>query len=94
MATEELNSETTSFSIYPNPTNGEYITFNLGNAAGNEMVSIAILDGSGKCVEQITLNSSVGNNYRHNFQNRLATGFYIIVMNADGKRIEKKLIVN
>lgn len=94
MSTGEITPQTAAISIYPNPTNGEFITFNLSNVSANKMVGIAILDGSGKCVEQITLNSSVGSNYRHNFQNRLATGFYVVVITSDGQRTEKKLIVN
>lgn len=95
MSNTNVAGESIEFNVYPNPTDGEFINLAWGSAlASNQNLTLAVMDGAGKCVEFITHNTGAANNYNHVFQNRLATGFYLIIVTQGDKRIEKKLIVN
>ena len=95
MSNTNVAGESIEFNVYPNPTNGEFINLAWGSSlASNQNLTLAVMDGAGKCVEFITLNTGVASNYNHVFPHRLATGFYVIIVSQGDKRIEKKLIVN
>ena len=95
MSNTNVLAQSIEFNVYPNPTHGENINLAWGSAmASNQNLTLAVMDGAGKCVEFVTLNTGVASNYNHVFANRLATGFYVIIVTQGDKRIEKKLIVN
>ena len=83
------------FNVYPNPGNGEVITiFNDGYMSAHDAIQVNIIDGRGKQVEQFNIPANYGSTYRFEFNQRLASGFYVLVAQSGDKRIEKKLIVH
>jgi hypothetical protein len=55
---------------------------------------VNILDGSGKQTERFVIPANNGSNYRYVFNQRLASGFYVMIVQSGDKRIEKKIIVH
>lgn len=76
--------ETTSFSVYPNPTSIGYVTITSSN---NSDMSVAVFDILGKQV----LNNTVVNN-RLNVSN-LNAGVYIMKISQNGASVTKKLVI-
>ncbi|RDK88844.1 T9SS type A sorting domain-containing protein [Marinirhabdus gelatinilytica] len=72
-----------NFAVYPNPTNGNYITI---ASANNAEMNVAIYDVTGKIVVNTVTNSSVD-------ITALNSGIYLVKITQDGVTATQKLIV-
>ena len=95
MSVDNTADNTGLFNVYPNPGNGEYINIlNEGFVSTHDAIEVNILDGSGKQTERFMIPANNGSNYRYVFNQRLASGFYVMIVQSGDKRIEKKIIVH
>ena len=95
MSVDNTVMNTGLFNVYPNPGNGEYINIlNEGFVSTHDAIEVNILDGSGKQTERFVIPANNGSNYRYVFNQRLASGFYVMIVQSGDKRIEKKIIVH
>ncbi|MFD0835297.1 T9SS type A sorting domain-containing protein [Mariniflexile aquimaris] len=85
---------TNSLSVYPNPvSNTCSISFKLN---GKSQVALTIYDLTGKSLSTIYNEKVSTNNFHYtwNRSNEMATGIYILEINVDGTKLNKKLILN
>ena len=83
-------------SIYPNPCDGERLYFDFGNLRQDLLVENVMLFGSGgNLIETFNINVESGFNrkHEHQFQNRIASGMYILTYQLNGQNRELKLLV-
>ena len=87
-----LITASTTLSIYPNPNTGEQLSVNLENLTPNS--TLTITDIYGKVILTKPLNTDQSE-FKVNvkFENKLASGFYLVTIISDGNRITEKLIV-
>ncbi len=81
---------------YPNPNDGEKITFDFGNLPPGSIVEdLEIYTSTGRLVEKMNqvYAQSSGNIYEYRFKNKLASGMYVIRYRFNQKLSEEKLIV-
>jgi len=88
----ENTNNMVSLSIYPNPTNGDFIvSYTLANT---DKVSISIYDFMGKKVDSKVVNGTLGLNTVSVAGNEYAKGIYLVEIAAGNKKETKKLIIN
>ncbi|MBX7052994.1 MAG: T9SS type A sorting domain-containing protein [Flavobacteriales bacterium] len=83
--------------IYPNPSNGENIFFDMSNLSPGAVVEdLGIYNSAGQLVEKINLNNrGAGHSTsEYRFNQTLAAGMYILKYKIDGHDHDEKLIVN
>ena len=83
-------------SIYPNPSNGEKISFEMWNLFEKvDVLSIDVYDTSGKLVENINLSPYGRTHFKedYRFRHRLTPGLYFLKYNLGAEVKEEKLIV-
>ena len=89
LSTNSFNLENT-FSVYPNPNNGEF-TVKFNGAQGN--VALQVFDIRGRSVLNKNYNASGEFNQTINLGN-VQAGMYLLNVNDGSKTITKKIIVN
>ncbi|NBX80486.1 MAG: T9SS C-terminal target domain-containing protein [Flavobacteriales bacterium] len=89
----ELNSQVTSASIYPNPTStSSTVEFNL---ATSSEVSMTVNDLSGKVVSERNLGQlNAGANSSIINTEAFTNGIYYVTVKSNGSAVTKKLIKN
>lgn len=82
-----------SFTIYPNPSNGNTVTlvYDLAQSTSQGMVSIFNL--SGKQVLAQSIFNTAGLNAQKISTTTLEAGLYVVSLTIDGHRVQQKLIV-
>ena len=88
LAVEQFNLETT-FSVYPNPNNGEF-TIKFSGASGN--VDLQVYDIRGRSVFNKNYTETGDFNQNINLGN-VQSGMYILNVNDGSKTVTKKIIV-
>lgn len=89
LSTEDFGLQNT-FSVYPNPNNGEFtVKFN----GGQENISLQVFDIRGRSVLNEKYNTSGEFNQTINLGN-VQAGMYILNVNDGSKTMTKKIIVN
>ncbi|MDD5570981.1 MAG: T9SS type A sorting domain-containing protein [Bacteroidales bacterium] len=88
----EKNKSISNVSLYPNPAN-EYtnVNFSLSKAG---TVNISVINIMGQKVASYKVNGISGKNYKQINTENLATGMYVIKIEAEGKLFTEKLIKN
>ncbi|MCL7754499.1 zinc-dependent metalloprotease family protein [Polaribacter sp. Z022] len=79
------------FSLYPNPTNGEF-TLNL-KLINSEKVSVQLLDVRGRLIDEKNFKDSVTNFSEKIFFEKAISGLYLLKVTNGNKQIVKKLII-
>ncbi len=92
IALEERQSFEVEAAIYPNPNDGEMLNINLVNVE-SEMVSIRIVDGTGRVVysNRFAANGSLNTNIH--FEQSLANGLYLVEFIAGNEMITERLMI-
>lgn len=82
-------------SIYPNPNDGENISFNFRNLPPSaHVIDLEVYDGTGKLIENTTLsNLTHKESLTYQFRNRLSAGIYFLKIRLQGDVVEEKLII-
>ncbi|MBI1266294.1 MAG: PKD domain-containing protein [Cryomorphaceae bacterium] len=82
-------------SIYPNPNDGENISFNFRNLPSSaHVIDLEVYDGSGKLIENTTLSTLARKeSLTYQFRNRLSAGIYFLKIRLQGDVVEEKLII-
>lgn len=90
--TKTLSSSISSFSIYPNPSNGNNTTliYNLKSQVKQANVSVYDLSGKLLFIKKIPQNS--GLNTHEIPTSQLSSGMYLLQINCDGQTMHQKLI--
>lgn len=83
------NSE---FAIYPNPSNGSFITLNLIDF-NQSSVEVKVTDGVGRNVYRRNINIESSKLVTIEFDVKLSQGFYFIEMGSQTNRVVRKFIV-
>jgi len=82
--------------FYPNPSDGEKIIFDFGNLPpGSVVEDLAIYGISGSLIEKLQGGFTRGssNVFEYYFQNKLASGMYVLRYKFNGRESEEKLMV-
>jgi hypothetical protein len=92
---DENVSEEFMFNLYPNPGNGTLINIQwVDRSNRNENLQVIVRDAAGKTVTERTIASDTSGTNVVNFDTTLSSGFYVVTLETNGKRIEKKWLVN
>ena len=81
---------TSSFAVYPNPTNGN-ISFNAEGLVGS--VSVALIDMQGRIIHAETVNSISSGEHKVNFKQQPGPGQYILQITNNGVKKTSKVII-
>ena len=84
LSTNNIVANTTTFSLYPNPTSTGFVNIKTSN---NEAISVSVYNVLGKQVINTTLNNTPLN------VSSLNAGVYIVNINLNGNTTTKKLVV-
>lgn len=89
---DEINNPISSFTNFPNPTDGiQYIRFNLKNAA---VANFSVVNLHGQVVHQKVYGTLPAGQHEFSFGTQnLAPGVYFVSMEVEGKRMTNKMIV-
>ena len=60
----------------------------------NEQLNLTICDATGKMIMRETIVGATAGVYNIQFNNTLTSGFYVVTLQTNDRRVEKKLIVN
>lgn len=82
-----------TMSVYPNPSNGADVTlvYNLQTAASN--VNAYVFDIAGKLITSMELNGNSGLHTQSIETSGLKSGMYIVSVEANGQRINQRLVI-
>ena len=84
-----------AFNLYPNPNNGNAIHIQWLDASNlNENLYLTIRDAAGKTVVVKNIYAGTSGIIDINFDTTLSSGFYVVSLQNNSKRIEKKMLVN
>ncbi|MBQ0769949.1 MAG: T9SS type A sorting domain-containing protein [Bizionia sp.] len=84
LSTNNIVANTTTFSLYPNPTNTGFVNI---KTSSNEAITVSVYNVLGKQVINTTLNNTPLN------VSSLNAGIYIVNINQNGNTTTKKLVV-
>ncbi len=87
-----LSENWSALSIYPNPSNGEYVNYSL-EGIDEQMVQVRVIDLNGRVVYTKQLNTKDAYIARLEFDRPLASGVYTIELSFGEERIVEKLLV-
>ncbi|MDG1158119.1 MAG: M43 family zinc metalloprotease [Flavobacteriales bacterium] len=93
---ENLGDNTSGFRLYPNPSNGEEISFEMWNLSGSlDVIVFKVFDTGGKLIENIQLSPMGAPKFTttYRFGRRLAAGMYFVQYQLGNDLKEEKLIV-
>ena len=92
---EDIASNEFMFNLYPNPNNGTMINIQwVDRSDRNEEIEVFVRDAAGKTVAQRSIAGAKDGLHIITFDTTLSSGFYVVTLETNGKRIEKKLLVN
>lgn len=92
---EDIASNEFMFNLYPNPNNGTMINIQwVDRSDRNEEIEVFVRDAAGKTVVQRSIAGAKDGLHIITFDTTLSSGFYVVTLETNGKRIEKKLLVN
>lgn len=88
---ETVVANKSSLVLYPNPSNGQNVTVLYGLSKSSTAVKLSVVDISGRTVLAEVLNAQPG---LHQYAlPAMRTGMYIVTVEADGQRMQQKMIV-
>lgn len=84
------------FSVYPNPSTGDYIGFDLLPFADEEaMVRVSLTDLAGRTAWSTTISAAELTATQGVYPDaRLTTGMYLLTLDAEGHRISRPLVID
>lgn len=85
-------AEKANVSVYPIPSNGNYINLTLGNV-DNSPISLRLVDINGRILLQQQLNGSANNTHQINFKNKLTSGIYFVQLTSNQLKETVKIAV-
>ena len=91
----EVNETSFAFNVYPNPNNGSTLNIqwiDMNNR--DEQLHLTVCDAAGKLIIGETIGGATTGIYTVQFGTTLSSGFYVVTMQTNDRRAEKKLIVN
>ena len=90
----ENEGEAFQFNLYPNPSNGSSVQIEWNAASfDNNQLTVTVTDATGKLVSHEVIDGGNSGNTAINFDNRLTAGFYMVAVETNSQRVEKKLLV-
>ena len=90
----ENEGEVFQFNLYPNPSNGSSVQIEWNAASfDNNQLTVTITDAAGKLVSRELIDGGNSGNTAINFDTRLTAGFYMVAVETNSQRVEKKLLV-
>ncbi|MFA6923582.1 MAG: T9SS type A sorting domain-containing protein [Bacteroidales bacterium] len=91
-STPEKSKEVNNITVYPNPAN-DYtnITYTLAKAGS---INISVINIMGQKVSSYKIDGIKGKNYKQLNIENFASGIYVVKIEAEGKLLTQKLIVN
>jgi hypothetical protein len=91
----ESNASQFEFNLYPNPCNGNTFNVQWVNGENNQdKLLVMVHDAAGKIVLSQKLSATTSGNFEVTFDTQLSSGFYVVTLENNSNRIEKKLLVN
>jgi PKD repeat protein len=91
----ENSNEDFSFNLYPNPNDGNALNIQwIDSNNRSKNLKLTVRDAAGKIVIDQTLSAASTGMYRIEFNQRLSSGFYVVTLQNEAKRAEKKMLVN
>jgi hypothetical protein len=91
----EVNETSFAFNVYPNPNNGSIVNIqwiDMNNR--DEQLHLSICDATGKLIVSETIGGATAGVYTVQFGTNLSSGFYVVTLQTNERRAEKKLVVN
>jgi hypothetical protein len=94
---EQINvngTQSSSLSVFPNPSNGEGISITMEGAAENNILEFAVFDAQGRKLFSRSAREESGNRqFRYNFPERLPSGMYFISATTQKDALTARFIV-
>ncbi len=93
---ESWENDELSFSIYPNPNNGQNIFIDIQNLSiYNSVIKLELYNSTGKLIETFELSNNIDNGMRteHRFDNVISSGMYFLRFKHGNRNYEQKMIV-
>ncbi|MFN5295644.1 MAG: M43 family zinc metalloprotease [Flavobacteriales bacterium] len=91
----ESDASQFTFNLYPNPCNGSAFNVQWVYSENNqENLQVTVHDAAGKIVLSQKLSATNSGNFEVTFNTALSSGFYVVTLENNSKRLEKKLLVN
>jgi hypothetical protein len=82
------------FNLYPNPNNGTSVQIDWNGASfESNQLTVTVTDAAGKLVSREVIGGGNSGKSVINFDNQLTAGFYMVAIETETQRIEKKLLV-
>ncbi|MCB0761635.1 MAG: T9SS type A sorting domain-containing protein [Flavobacteriales bacterium] len=90
------DNDSSDWTIYPNPNDGEKIFIEIGNLQhASDVIELELFNASGQRIEKISIHNEPGTHVKttYTFENKLPSGMYFVRYTAAGQALEKKMIV-